>query len=73
MTFLEHVSKWNFNTWVVFLYFAIGVIFQIFWFFRITNRTKDPEEQVYYMYVSVLWCAFWPICFLKDFVFGGDE
>ena len=72
MRALETMAKWDFGTWIVLLYRAIAVMFQLFWFFKITSKTNDLEEQVFLLYASTLWCAFWPICLLKDLIFGND-
>lgn len=69
MKFLEEISKWDLGHWVLFLYMAIGILFFIYLFFKIQNKTDNLEEQVYLEYCAVIWCCFWPIMFLKDIVF----
>jgi hypothetical protein len=72
MQALETMAKWDFGTWIVFLYMATGVIFMILWCIRITQKTNDLEEQIFLMYAAALWSAFWPICLLKELIFGSD-
>ena len=73
MQALETMAKWSFGTWVVFLYMAMGVIFMILWCISITQKTKDLEEQIFLMYAAALWSAFWPICLLKELIFGSSK
>ena len=73
MQALETMASWDFGTWIVFSYMAIGVFFFMLWIARILAKTDDLEEQIFLMYCAALWSAFWPICFLKEFVFGGNN
>ncbi len=69
MRFFELLSKLSFEGLLVFLYFIGGILFFIYLFFKIQNKTDNLEEQVYLEYCAIIWCCFWPIMFLKDIVF----
>ena len=69
MRFFELLSKLSFEGLLVFLYFIGGILFFIYLFFKIQNKTDNLEEQVYLEYCAIIWFCFWPIMFLKDIVF----
>ena len=71
--FWNIASKWSSETWMVFIYMVMAIVFFFRWWIRIQNQTDDPEDQVYLLYCAAIWSAFWPICLLKDIIFGGRK